>query len=131
RGRWTRAKANCVRLVAVLLAAASLPNTAGGAEPSRTSAPVVVIHDVLVDGRSQKLSPETPAQSGARSEAISGDHPETPAGWLPVRRHRDGRRAAHGFGGRAPVAAPEEGGRTGRGDIARRCRRPARGDQRG
>ena len=76
RGRWTRAKANCVRLFAVLLAAASLPNTAGGAEPSRTSAPVVVIHDVLVDGRSQKLSPETPAQSGARSEAISGDHPK-------------------------------------------------------
>jgi signal transduction histidine kinase len=58
-----------------MLAAAGLPAPTGGAELPGESPPVVVIHDVLVDGHSQKLSPETPAQSGARSEAISGDHP--------------------------------------------------------
>src|ERR1022692_2678412 len=60
-----RGMADCMCLVVLLFAAPCLHNTARGAEPSRTSAPVVVIHDVLVDGRSQKPSPETPTQSGA------------------------------------------------------------------
>jgi signal transduction histidine kinase len=57
-----------------MLAVVCLPPPAGGAELSQSSPPEVVIHDVLVDGHSQKLSPETPTQFNAQSEAISGDH---------------------------------------------------------
>lgn len=62
-----------LRVVSFWLAASGLVASATETVWSPDSSPAVVIHDVQVDGQSQKFSAEAPAQSEAPSEAASGD----------------------------------------------------------
>ena len=62
-----------LRIVSFWLAAAGLVAGATGTGWSRESSPAVMIHEVQVDGRSQKFSAETSNQSAAQGEVASSD----------------------------------------------------------